>query len=226
MRKTIASFGAVALVAGGLAVGSTAHAQEANYLRQPVPAPSRALELELGTGFTQGFGNVLPGQGISSVAGPGVAFNLGVNYRNSQHWSFGAQGEYQEFANEQNAAARGVSASLGATYHLNPNLRGDPYVRMSGGYRMLWSVNPPGAPTTTVLGLELAKGAFGYDVRLNPDFALSPLVGAELDAFVLRDTNGLRALAPPQLATFVFLGLNGRFDLGGNRGVAGNVAAR
>jgi hypothetical protein len=225
MRKKIASFGAVALGAV-LAGGSTAQAQEANYFQQSVPAPAKAFEVQVGTGYTQGFGNVLPGQGISRVAGPGIGFDVGAGYRINPRWSAGVQGEYQEFANELNTAARGVSASAGATYHLNPALRGDPYVRMSGGYRMLWSVNPPGAPTTTILGLELAKGEFGYDVRLTPDFALSPLVGAELDAFVLRDTNGLRVLAPPQLATFVFAGFAGRFDIGGSRRVAANVAGR
>jgi hypothetical protein len=226
MRKKIALFGAVALGAGVLAGGSTAHAQEASYFQQTVPAPSRALELQVGTGYTQGFGNVLPGQGISNVAGPGLGFDLGIAYRISPRWSAGVEGQYQEFANEQNTAARGLTAGAGATYHLNPTLRGDPFVRMSGGYRMLWSVNPPGVPTTTILGLELAKATFGYDVRISPDIALAPMVGANLDVFVLRDTNGLRVLAPPQLAAFVFAGLGGRFDIGGTRRVAANVAAR
>jgi hypothetical protein len=225
MRKTIASVAAIVLGAAALVGGSTAHAQEASYFQQSVPAPSRALELQVGTGYTQGFGNALPGQGMSNVAGPGIGIDLGVGYRISQRWSVGVEGQYQEFANEQNSAARGLTAGMGATYHLNPTLRGDPFVRMSGGYRMLWSVNPPGAPTTTMLGLELAKATFGYDVRVSPDVALSPLAGANLDVFVLRDTNGVTLLSPPQPAAFVFAGLAGRFDIGGSRGAPASVGS-
>jgi hypothetical protein len=161
------------------------------------------------------------------VAGPGIGIDLGVGYRTSPRWSVGAEGQYQEFANELNAAARGLAAGVSATYHLNPSLRADPFVRMGGGYRLLWSVNPPGGSTTTIGGLQMAKAAFGYDVRVSPDVALSPVVGADLDFFVLRESNGvMRGLAPPQLAAFVFAGLAGRFDIGGTRGVAGNVTAR
>jgi hypothetical protein len=226
MRKKIASLGAVALGAGALVCGSTAYAQEASYLRQSVPAPSRALELQVGTSYTQGFGNFLPGQGLSNVAGPGIGIDLGVGYRSSPHWSEGVEGQYQEFANELNAAARGLAFSGNVTYHLNPTLRGDPFARMGGGYRMLWSVNPPGGATTMIGGFEIAKGAFGYDVRLSPDFALSPVAGADLDVFVLQGSSGVVRGLSPQLALFVFAGLAGRFDIGGTRGPAASVAAR
>ncbi len=226
MRKMMASFGAVAMGAAALVCGSTAHAQEARYLQQSVPAPSNALELRVGTGYTQGFGNILPGQGLSRVAGPGVGVDVGVANRVSQHWSYGVEGEYQEFASGLNAAARGVTLGIGATDHLNPTLRGDPFVRVGGGYRMLWSVNPPGAPTTTIHGLELAKGTFGYDVRVSPDIAISPQVGAGLDMFVFQNTSGVNRGLFPQVAAFVFAGFGGRFDLGGTRGPAANVAAR
>jgi hypothetical protein len=225
MRKKIASFGAVALGAGALVCGSTAYAQEASYLRQRVPAPSQALELQVGTSYTQGFGNILPGQGLPSVAGPGIGFDLGVGYRHSQHWSEGLEGQYQEFANGQNAAARGLAFAVNVTYHLNPTLRGDPFARMGGGYRTIWSINPPGGPTTMVGGFEIAKAAFGYDVRFSPDFALSPLAGADLDVFVLQGTNGVVRGISPQLAMFVYAGLAGRFDIGGPRAPAASVAA-
>jgi hypothetical protein len=225
MRKMTAALGA-AMGAGALVCGSTAHAQEASYLQQSVPAPSNALELRVGTGYTQGFGNILPGQGISRVAGPGVGVDVGVAHRVSPHWSYGMEAEYQEFGSGLNAAARGVSLGLGATDHLNPTLRGDPYVRVGGGYRMVWSVNPPGAPTTTIHGLELAKGTLGYDVRVSPDIAISPQVGVGLDMFIFQNTSGVNRGLSPQVTAFIFAGLGGRFDLGGTRGPAANVAAR
>lgn len=226
MRKLIASFGAAAVGAGALVGGSTAHAQEASYLQQNVPAPSNALELRVGTGYTQGFGNVLPGQGMSRVAGPGVGVDVGVSHRVTPHWSYGVEGEYQEFSNGLNAAARGVAVNAGATDHINPTLRGDPYVRIAGGYRMLWSVNPPGAPTSTIHGLEPVKATLGYDVRVTPDIALSPQIGGGLDLFIFQNTNGVSRGVSPQVATFVFAGVGGRFDLGGSRAPASNVAAR
>ena len=227
MRKTIALFGAAAVGAGALVWGSTAHAQEANYFQQSVPAPSNALELQVGTGYTQGFGNVLPGQGISNVAGPGIGVDIGAAYRANERWSVGVQGQYQEFKNELNAAARGVAADVGATYHLNPTLRGDPFVRVGAGYRMLWSVNPPGAPTTMIHGFELAKATLGYDVRVSPDIALSPQIGADLDMFVFQNANGMnRALSSPQVGTFVFAGLGGRFDIAGPQRTRASVGAR
>jgi hypothetical protein len=227
MRKRIAYVAAAAMGAGALAWGSTAHAQEVNYFQQSVPAPANAFELQVGTGYTQGFGNILPGQGMPSVAGPGIGIDVGVAYRTSPRWSEDLVGQYQEFANELNSAARGLTISAGSTYHLNPTVRSDPYVRMGGGLRMLWSVNPPGAPTTTALGLEVAKATVGYDLRLSPDFALSPQVGADLDLFLLQAANGeTRWLSSPQVGAFVFAGVGGRFDISGTRRAAANVAGR
>jgi hypothetical protein len=179
----------------------------------------------VGTGYTQGFGNILPGRGLSQLAGPGVGVNVGVANRISQHWSYGLEGEYQEFASGMNAAARGVSLGIGTTDHLNPTLRGDPYIRVGGSYRMVWSVNPPGVPSTTIHGLELAKGTFGYDVRISPDIAISPQVGAGVDMFIFQNTSGVNRGIWPQMAAFVSAGVGGRFDLGGSRRTA-NVAAR
>jgi hypothetical protein len=186
------------------------------YVQQAVAAPANALELKLGTGYTEGFGRIAPSQSIPDVAGGGLGVDVDVDYRVDPRWSLGIQGEYQEFTNEVDMAARGLASNVGFTYHALPQLRGDPWLRLGTGYRLLWQVNPPGAPTRVVHGLELAKATVGYDVRVTEDVALAPAVGADLNLFLWQDQNGLNtALSSAQVGMFVFAGLQGRFDVGG-----------
>jgi len=191
MRHSKAAFGAAMLGLGAVTWGSTAKAQQApqpqttyyqyqslqsgpqlaypelgtegDYFRKGIPAPSRALELKVGSGYTQGIGMILPGTGIPSIAGPGIGVNADLDYRATAHASIGVGGQYQEFQNgNQNSAARGVAANLGVTYHASPMLRGDPWARLGFGYRMLWSVDPvAGGPTTLIHGFELANSTWG-----------------------------------------------------------------
>jgi len=221
MRHIIAIFGA-ALVS---AVCTSAYAQERSesYLAQHVRAPSDALELKVGTGYTQGFGNAAPGRRMSDVGGAGIGASVDVDYRLSRPWSIGVEGQYQEFAAEQNSAARGLAANLGATYHFEPVLRGDPWARLGTGYRLLWENEPTGTPSglsTLRHGFELLTLKLGYDVRVSEDVALAPVIGADLNLFVWEDpaVGNSQPLSTPQVATFVYAGLQGRFDMGGTRG--------
>src|SRR5579883_601594 len=77
-----------------LATTSSAPAQERreSYLEQRVLAPSHALELGVGTGYTQGFGMIAPGRGIDDVAGAGIGISGAIDYRLSRPWSIGVEG--------------------------------------------------------------------------------------------------------------------------------------
>lgn len=219
MRHTMALVGAALLGVGAVAWGASAHAQERreNYVQERVAAPTNAFELQVGTGYTQGFGMVAPGVGIPSIAGAGIAADVDLGYRVNPLWSFGVQGEYQEFTNERNAAARGAAGNVGATFHAAPTMRGDPWLRIATGYRGLWSVNPPGTPTTALHGFEIAKAQLGYDVRVSPRFAIAPTVGIDVDLFAWQQQAGITSrLTSSQIGSFVFVGLNGRFDVGGS----------
>jgi hypothetical protein len=225
MRHTIALFGAALLGASALVWAPGARAQERSYLRQPVPAPNNALELKVGTSYTQGFGRVAPMRSISDVAGVGIGVNVDADYRVNSLWSMGVQGEFQEFANGRNSAARGVAANVGPTFHARPLLRGDPYLRLAGGYRLLWDVSPPGEFSALRHGFEIAKATLGYDVRISDAVAISPQVGADVNLFVWQSRAGVSAsLTSPQWGMFVFAGVQGRFDLGGQRTTTANVA--
>jgi hypothetical protein len=184
----------------------------------PMPAPSNAFELKLGTGYTQGFGNIAPGRGINSVAGAGIGFSLDLDYRATPLVSAGLEAQYQEFTTENNTGSRGLAGSIGATIHGAPDQRGDPWLRLGTGYRLLWDVNhtgPFGQLNTTNLfhGFDIVTAKVGYDFRPSPDVALAPVVGADLQTFVWENAT---PLSTAQLGTFIYAGLQGRFNAGGS----------
>jgi hypothetical protein len=207
------------------------------YWQKQLPAPTNSFELKVGTGYTQGFGRILPdgfipatagrgnplgfgrgafpGGGIPNVAGAGIGVPVEMDYRYSPHGSFGVQAEYQEFESEQNSAARGLAANLGGTYHTSPFTRSDFWLRFGAGYRMLWSVDPPGLPTTMIHGFEAAKLTLGWDIRMSRGVALAPVVGGDVNVFVWATANGNTiALPTAQVGSFIYAGLQARFDAG------------
>jgi outer membrane protein OmpA-like peptidoglycan-associated protein/opacity protein-like surface antigen len=221
MRRFLVTLaGAVGLLFVG---GSAANAQERpEPFAQPMAAPSNALELKVGTGYTQGFGNISPVHAMGDVAGPGIGVSVDFDYRLNHLWSLGIEGQYQELHQEQNTAARGMAINGGVTYHFAPVVRGDPWVRLGSGYRWLWETDPTGMAGVEVLrhGFDILTAKIGYDVRVSEDVAVAPVIGADLNAFVWEAPSNAPgyAMSAAQVATFVYAGLQGRFDLGGDRG--------
>jgi hypothetical protein len=184
---------------------------------QNTPPPANGPELKVGTGYTQGFGKLTPSQGVFDVGGAGMAVDVEADERLDPRWSLGVQAEYQELSPNtlNNAAARGLAGNLGVTYHAAPASRADPWLRVGTGYRGVWSVAPRKMPTQLIHGFEVAKVVVGYDLRIQPNVALAPVVGADLNVFGWQVQGGWpTALTAPQVATFVFAGIQGRFDFG------------
>jgi len=192
-----------------------------NYLAERVLAPSQALELKVASAYTQGFGNIAPGRTLPDVAGAGIAVGVDVDYRMTREWSIGVEGQYQELANEQNTSSRGLAGNVGATYHFDPILRGDPWIRLGTGFRSLWENGSTQMPTSTVAryGFEAVAAKIGYDIRVSEDVALSPVIGADLNVFAwdYSAPTGNQTLPSAAVATFIYAGLQGRFDVGGRR---------
>ena len=186
------------------------------YLARHVPAPKDAIEVKVGVGYTQGLGMLAPNRDIDNVAGAGLGLGAEIDYRFTPSWSLGVEGQYQEFANQQNTGARGLAANLGATYHFIPGRASDPWVRLGTGYRLVWETDPVGSPGATVVrhGFDIVSAKVGYDVRLTPDLALGPVVGADLNVFSWQDNN---TMSSTQVGTFFYVGVQGRFDAGGKR---------
>jgi hypothetical protein len=204
--------------AGAVTWAPSSRAQEWGAPGRNTPPSPNGPELKVGTGYTQGFGKLTPAQAVLDVGGPGLSVDVEADGRLDPRWSLGLQAEYQELAPNtlNNAAARGLAANVGVTYHGAPASRRDPWLRVGTGYRMLWQVAPHHVPTLLVHGLEIAKAVVGYDIRIGPNIALAPVVGADLNMFAWQVQSGWpTALPSAQLATFVFAGIQGRFDLGG-----------
>jgi hypothetical protein len=191
-----------------------------------VPAPKDALELSLGTGYTQGFGSLRGGVGMPSVAKEGLGLDLGIGYRIDPHLAVMAVGQYQEFNAERTASARGFAGTLGVQYHMMPTNRVDPWVDAGFGYRLLWEV-PTTGPTLLTHGLDVGRVRLGVDFRSSEAVSVGPMIGADATVFLFQDFPNVQTnISDPRLSMFVYAGLQGRFDIGGGttgratRGVA------
>lgn len=198
------------------AAGATdASAQESStpYFQQYVAPPRNALELTIGTGYTQGFGSLYRGLGVPSVAREGIAVDLGLGYRIDPHWMIGITGEYQDLDAQRAASARGVTAGVQAAYHFSPSSRVDPWAALGTGYRWLWEHNDAPSTTVTTQGLQIGRLTLGVDIRMSPQFAIAPVIGADLDVFLAQNS---AAVTDARTSTFVYAGLLGRFDVSGH----------
>jgi hypothetical protein len=205
-----------------LLVPALANAQmgERTYVEQGVPAPSQALELTVGTGYTQPFGLLRQGVGMPSVARAGIGVDAALGYRIDPHWAVSFGGQYQELSPETASGTRGVAATMALGYHIAPQTRLDPFIELGAGYRALWIVPQPSlqAPTALEHGFQLARARAGIDLRLSEDIAVAPVIGADATVFLWEDLGGNNtAVANPRPSTFVFAGVMGRFDVGGTK---------
>jgi hypothetical protein len=212
-----------------LGVASSAHAQEttvvgktASYERRPIergtPAPSNALELTVGGGYAQPFGTMQSGTPFPRLAREGLGVTVGIGARTSPNVSVTLGGEFNELTALRNASLRSARLGLDITAHAAPYSRVDPFLTIGAGYRGIWQRNPTGTPDFFTHGLEIGRVNLGLDFRASKDVALGPVIGADLDMFMWQTVNSATTpLQSPRLSTFVFLGLQGRFDLGGQR---------
>jgi hypothetical protein len=223
MRLTITVF-ATLLGVGAAAVSSEARADEERI--NQFTAPANAFELQMSSGYTQGFGNIFPNTSIINVAGAGVGFTAAVAYRVVPHFSLDLEGQYQVFAAENAGSSQGFNANVGVTMHGTPYARVDPWLRLAAGWRSVWqsdpntafyAVNSPGGSFATnstnwFHGWEIANLRLGLDIRSSSNVAWAPFAGASLQTFLWE--NG-QTIATAQWGTYVYAGLQARFDVGG-----------
>ncbi|MGK3991965.1 hypothetical protein [Sorangium sp. So ce1024] len=223
----------VAIAAGAVAVlcGSMASAQDfggdvpPSYLRSPLRAPANALELGLNLGYTQGFGDIGSERSLRDVAGPGAGVGMKLVYRAVPGVGLGLTSSYEQYmalgARQRGADVRGLTLGAEASFHLAPFERIDPVISVGSGYRALWTAAPPGVRGDTVThGIELGRLQAVIDVRMSESVALGPTIGGGLNVFLWENTEGsIRAREVPgrRVNSFVFAGLEGRFDMAGQR---------
>ncbi len=185
-----------------------------------MPAPSRAFELQLSGGYTQGFGNVFPNHSIGDVAGAGLGLTAAIGYRATPLVSFELEGQYQAYTSENAGTSQGLDTNVGVTLHARPTRRGDPWLRLATGYRWIWVNNAVPGPSgfgtlqssVGFCGWDVINARIGDDIRASGSVAWAPVVGANLQTFVWANST---ALSTVQWGTFIYAGLQARFDAGG-----------
>lgn len=181
---------------------------------------THAVELTIGTGYSQGFGNVASGQPtLTDMATAGGAVQLGVGYRLFPELTLGVYGSGAMFGrgDQVDTSAKLYTAAAGvqADWHFLPARHEvDPWVSLGGGWRGYWNAMDQG--TSSMQGLELAKVQVGVDYRIAPAVSISPVIGADMSVFLTQQAAGQNAwtnINSPNVNTFVFGGLLGRFDI-------------
>jgi hypothetical protein len=204
----------------------TAAEKPMSFGEQQLGAPRQALEISVGTGYTQGFGSLQSGVGFPSVATPGIGVDLGIGYRINPNLALLATGQYQDFTAQRSSSARGLAAGLAVQYHFLPTRRVDPWMEVGASYRLLWE-EPFVGTTELTHGFELTRVRVGLDLRSNEAISFGPVVGAGADVFLFQDIPGAQTNIPdPRLSMFIYAGFQGRFDIGRSTGTAAQVAQR
>jgi hypothetical protein len=183
-----------------------------------------ALEIAIGTGYSQG-GGKLGGsmRNLEDISGPGASVELDLGYRIIPSLSVGAYGTFSQYQHgdlvDSSTDVFGATAGVQAAWHFRPDMSIDPWVSLGTGWKGLW-LNPRSGKVTSLQGLELARLQLGVDYRVSKDISLTPVVGGSLGMFVSEDspmTNDYTEIHDKQVNFTGFAGLSGRFDLGGQR---------
>jgi opacity protein-like surface antigen len=220
MKRILVGVSAAAAIALPAVAGAQQQNQssppgaERTWLQRPVGAPEKALELNVGTGYTQPFGELSDGVGFPSVANAGVGVEVGAGYRIDPRIGVNISGQYQELEADRGTGTRGLSGTVAVQYHFKPDSRIDPWAELGAGYRALWQTFGNNQDTIVSPGLQAARARVGADLRVSQDVALGPFVGADANVFLFQDGS---AIDSPRISTFVQAGLQGRFDIGGTR---------
>jgi hypothetical protein len=216
---------AVAVTLATVAVSGLASAQQKDESAvapkpSPLSAATNSLELTIGAGYAQGFGDIGANRPtLTDVAQPGGAVQIGVGYRLIPELTLGLYGAGSMFSRgdrvDSSTNLYSAAAGVQADWHFLPAAHEfDPWVSLGTGWRGYWLHGDQG--TTALQGLELAKLQLGVDYRIARQVAISPVIGADLSMFLTESAAGAQSytdVTDPKVNTFVFGGLMGRFDI-------------
>jgi hypothetical protein len=228
---------AVAAVISTIVVTGVANAEEKDQAqsesKQSLAAPKNSVELTIGTGYTQGFGQVGSGQpSLTDLGTAGGSIQGGVGYRISPEIALGVYGSWGMFGRGDKADPTGnlYTATAGGEviYHIIPKRSEfDPWMSLGTGWRGYWMTGDVG--TTSMHGWEIAKLQVGVDYRVDKYVAVGPVVGADITTFFTQSTpqtGSFQNIDSPKVDTFLFAGLQGRFDIPTSSDKSSQVAKR
>jgi hypothetical protein len=230
-------YAATAAIISSILVTGAASAEEKDEVRS-TSEKSRSLspathdvEMTIGTGYEQGFGNVGSGQpALTDIGTAGGAVQVGVGYRLIPQLTLGVYGSGAMFGRgdqvDPSTNLYSAAAGVQADWHfLSAGHEIDPWLSLGSGWRGYWAHGDQG--TTSMQGMELAKLQIGVDYRVDEAVAIGPVVGVDLSTFFTQSTptaGGFSNISNPNVNTFLFAGLQGRFDI--PTGKSSQVASR
>jgi hypothetical protein len=187
-------------------------------------APVSAWELTVGQGYNQGFGEVSEGgTKLQKLAGGGPSLQLGFGYRIDPRLFVGVYAEGARYfeSNEvpDHTEIYGTAFGVQANWHFMPFSRVDPWASLGVGFRAYW-IDREETRTEALFGFDVARVRIGADYQLGPSTRVGPMIGATLATFSARlnpTTDELEGIDDPHFTSFVFAGLQGRFEIGGKR---------
>ncbi|HEY1550649.1 MAG TPA: hypothetical protein VGG28_22625 [Kofleriaceae bacterium] len=221
---TLFAVSLTSLLAGSVAYADDTDSLDASFDHH-VAAPANAIELGIGTGYTQGAGPLGGGinQHLEDVSRAGGAVELDAMYRINPMFAVGAYGSFSQYATgnqiDDQTDVYGATAGVQGTLHLRADRSVDPWVSVGTGWRGLW-LSPQSGKNTSLQGLELARLQIGADYRVDQNISITPVIGASLNMYVSEDspmTTKFTEIDDKKVNFVGFAGLAGRFDLGGSR---------
>ena len=218
MKKTNAlSFATMSLLS---IIGGTAVAQPAESVRQRVPAVDDALEITISGSYQQNEGDLADSGSQPDVAGPGGGGALSVGYRITPNLNLAAYGSIAGFAGDgSDSDSASLTGGIKADWHFLPAGYVDPWASLGAGIKGQW-IGDREELARTVIGVELAKAQLGVDFRVNPSFAIGPVIGASATLNTHEDTSMTSAyqeIDDKKVSWTFTAGVLGRFDLLGTR---------
>lgn len=209
------------VVTGIASAAEKDQAQAQSSAKSDATAPmKKALELTIGTGYTQGFGDIASNQPkVNDLSKAGGSIQAGIGYRIIPQLTLGVYGSGGMFEHGDQADPTGhlftSTAGVQADWHFLPaRSQFDPWVSLGSGWRGAWMTADRG--TTAIHGMEIAKLQVGVDYRIDKQVAISPVVGIDMSTFFTQatpDNTSFHNLSSPGVNAFLFAGLQGRFDI-------------
>jgi hypothetical protein len=183
-------------------------------------APAEAFEFTLGSGYNQGFGDI-DGDGLNlgDYARGGPGFRLGVGYRIDPRWMVGGYLEGALYMRRKNGEgdtrAWGGGMGIQGAYFIAPYSTINPWVGLGTGVRS-YALHRPNTDTSVAYGWDIVRASVGVEYRVTPWTRMGPMFGATITTFSARgDVNEPEKIQDREPSTFVFAGMQGRFDFGG-----------
>jgi hypothetical protein len=184
-------------------------------------APSGAVEITTGGGFSHAIGDLSSGRSMSDIAGSGNMVHVGVGYRLDPHLMIGGyvEGSMYQPAEGSFDDRRNFSLASGAQaqYHLLPFERFDPWVGAGIGWRGYWMVDDD-LGTGILQGADLVRAQVGVDCHITPTLLIAPTITFTATQFAAEkgpSDSSYHHIEDTRPMSFVSIGMSGRFDVGG-----------